>query len=344
VVPFAVELARVTLMLAKELELAEAKKTEDADGLLVFEKPLPLDNLEKQIICADALFTDWPKADAIIGNPPYLGSRFLAQEHGYEYARKVHARFPEVPKMADFCTHWFRLAHDALTIGGRAGLVGTNTIRQNEGREASLDHIVKGGGTITEAVSTQVWSGDAQVHVSIVNWVKGDAPGARRLTTQVGENVDDPWKIEELETIPPTLSGTTNVSGALPLLGNQKPKCVFQGQNPVSRGFFLTEEQAVGMIKAEPKCREVIFPYMIGRDLVEDSAPSRWVIDFAQRDQFAAREYELAFEHVKTYVMPEVISKADAEKVATGKDSTRWTRMAEKWWQFRDYQPGRCPH
>jgi len=340
IVPFAVELARVTLMLAKELELAEAKKTEEADGLLVFEKPLPLDNLEKQIICADALFTDWPKADAIIGNPPYLGSRFLAQEHGYDYARKVHARFSAIPKMADFCTHWFRLAHDALPPGGRAGLVGTNTIRQNEGREASLDHIVKGDGTITEAVSTQVWSGDAQVHVSIVNWVKGDAPGAKRLTTQVGGNVDDPWKIEELETIPPTLSGTTNVSGALPLLGNQKPKRVFQGQNPVSRGFFLTEEQAAGMIKAEPKCREVISPYMIGRDLVEDSAPSRWVIDFAQRDQFAAREYELAFEHVKTYVMPEVISKADAEKVATGKDSTRWTRMAQKWWQFRDYQPG----
>src|SRR5260221_6547316 len=108
VVPFAVELARVTLMLAKELELTEAKKTEAADGLLVFENPLPLDNLEKQILCADALFTDWPKADAIIGNPPYLGSRFLAKEHGYDYANKLYARFPGVPKMADFCTHWFR--------------------------------------------------------------------------------------------------------------------------------------------------------------------------------------------------------------------------------------------
>src|SRR5581483_6194914 len=28
------------------------------------------------------------------------------------------------------------------------------------------------------------------------------------------------------------------------------------------------------------------------------------------------------------------------EKIATGKDSTRWTRMANRWWQFRDYQPG----
>jgi hypothetical protein len=269
-----------------------------------------------------------------------LPSRFLAQEHGYEYARKVQACFPDLPKMADFCTHWFRLAHDALPPEGRAGLVGTNTIRQNEGREASLDYIVANGGTITEAVSTQVWSGEAQVHVSIVNWMKGDEPGVKRLTTQVGESADDAWKIEEVTTIAPTLSSATDVSCANALAANRKPKCVFQGQDPVSRGFFITEEEASEIIAAEPTSREVIFPYMIGRDLVEDYAPSRWVIDFAQRDQFAARQYKLAFEHVKTRVMPEVITKAEAEKAATGEESTRWTRMANKWWQFRDYQPG----
>ena len=158
-VPFAVELARVTMTLAKELELTEAKKFKESDGLLVFEKPLPLDNLEGQIVCADSLFHPWPQADAIIGNPPYLGSRFLAKEHGYDYAQSLYERFPGVPKMADFCTHWFRLAHDALPTNGRAGLVGTNTIRQNESREASLDYIVAHAGAITEATSTEVWSG-----------------------------------------------------------------------------------------------------------------------------------------------------------------------------------------
>ena len=37
--------------------------------------------------------------------------------------------------------------------------------------------MVNNGGTITDAVSTQVWSGDAAVHVSIVNWVKGKEDG-----------------------------------------------------------------------------------------------------------------------------------------------------------------------
>src|SRR5213079_1983041 len=94
IIPFAVELAKVTLMLAKELEVIEAQKFVGTDQLFIEEKPLPLDNLDKNIICADALFTQWPKADAIIGNPPYLGSRYLAKEHGYEYANRVYEQFP----------------------------------------------------------------------------------------------------------------------------------------------------------------------------------------------------------------------------------------------------------
>ncbi|MDP1588506.1 MAG: N-6 DNA methylase, partial [Prosthecobacter sp.] len=249
ILPTAVEIARVTLTLAKELEVLEAEKLSDADGLYLPESPLPLDNLDKQIQCADALFTEWPKADAIVGNPPYLGSRYIAQELGYDYANKMYERFPGVPKMADFCTHWFRLAHDALPDGGRAGLVGTNTVRQNETREASLDHIVENGGTITEAVATQVWSGEAQVHVSIVNWVKGEEDGLKKLMTQKGDSTDGEWIVEDIEEISPGLSSKTDVSDALSLSANREPKRCFQGQNPVNAGFFLHPEEAAMMIR-----------------------------------------------------------------------------------------------
>ena len=95
------------------------------------EKTLPLDNLDENIVCADALFTEWPKADAIIGNPPYLDARKLNIEHGLEYVQRLRKAYPEVPGRADYCVYWFRKAHDQLVQGGRAGLVGTNTIRQN---------------------------------------------------------------------------------------------------------------------------------------------------------------------------------------------------------------------
>ena len=327
IIPFAVELAKVTLMLAKELEVIEAQKLAETDQLLIEEKPLPLDNLDKNVICADALFTEWPKADAIIGNPPYLGSRYLAKEHGYNYARKVHARFPNVPKMADFCTHWFRLAHDALPLGGHAGLVGTKTVRQAESRQASLDYIADNGGTITEAVA-------------IVNWVKGECAGTKRLLTQLGDAVDSPWQIEELSGIGPSLRTGIDVADAEVLITNEKAKKCFTGQNPVNAGFFLTPEKTADMLKADPRNRDVLFPYMIGRDLVEHYGPTRWIIDFGKRDLFNARSYALPFAHVETHVMPKVVARAEKEKADTGKEVTRYTRIAQRWWQFYDYRPG----
>jgi len=338
--PFAVELAKVTLMLAKEQEVREAAKLAGPDCLLSLENPLPLDNLDKNILCADALFAEWPEADAIVGNPPYLGSRYVAQELGYDYARRVQERFPSVPKMADFCTHWFRLAHDVLPDNGRAGLVGTNTIRQNESRIASLDYIVSAGGTITDAISTQKWSGEAAVSVSIVNWIKGAEGGTKRLITQQGDHVNSPWSMEEMQNIPPTLSSSFDVTGAKTLDANSKPKKCFQGQNPANTGFMLAPEEALSLLAKHPDHKAVLFPYIIGEDMLGQNSPSRWIIDFAKRDLFEAHAFPAAFDILKIRVMPDVLERAERERRETGKEKTRWTRMAEKWWQFRDYQPG----
>ncbi|MBA2242932.1 MAG: hypothetical protein H0W04_08605 [Chthoniobacterales bacterium] len=169
-------------MLAKELEVIEAQKLAEGDQLLIEEKPLPLDNLDKNIICADALFTDWPKADAIIGNPPYLGAKRMKPEHGAEYVNKLRKVYPAIRGMADYCVYWFRKAHDELPSGARAGLVGTQNIRNNNSRPGGLGHIVDEGGTITEAISNQVWSGEAAVHVSSSIGSKVKSPVKRCFT------------------------------------------------------------------------------------------------------------------------------------------------------------------
>ena len=165
---FAVELARVTLMIARKVAI---------DLCDLHDQPaLPLDTLDENIVCKDALFTEWVKADAIIGNPPFLGGKHLRLNLGDEYIDRVFKRFPDVKDSVDFCAYWFRLAHDQIGEKGRAGLVGTNSISQGKSRVAALDYVVQHGGVIYDAVSTQVWSGEANVHVSIVNWVKEPSP------------------------------------------------------------------------------------------------------------------------------------------------------------------------
>src|SRR5699024_2004911 len=117
------------------------------------------------------------------------------------YANKVRNAYPGVPGRADYCVYWFKKTHGHLKEGKRAGLVGTNTIRQNYSREGGLDYIVGNEGTITEAVSTQNWSGDANVHVSIVNWIKGKQDGPKKLFYQVDEKINDVFEVFNLEKI-----------------------------------------------------------------------------------------------------------------------------------------------
>jgi hypothetical protein len=151
--------------------------------------------------------------------------------------------------------------------------------------------------------------------------------------------VDSPWETYELPVINPALSVGTDVTGAQVLAANAKPKRVFQGQKPNHEGFFLTPDEAHAMVHAHPDHRDVLFPYLIGRDLVEEAGPSRWVIDFAKRDVFEARRYPAAFDRIRSLVMNDIVAKAEKEKAETGKENGVWARMADRWWIFERHRP-----
>jgi len=78
--PLGIELAKITLSMAKKFA---------CDNLDAFTKqlrfwgehdaPLPFDNLDANFIKDDALFVEWPQADAIIGNPPYQSKNKMGE-------------------------------------------------------------------------------------------------------------------------------------------------------------------------------------------------------------------------------------------------------------------------
>lgn len=306
--PFAVELAKVTLMLGKKLAIDEEQKSIESVQLNVpieLESALPLDNLNRNIKCKDALLTAWEKADAIIGNPPYQAKNKMQKEFGREYLNQIREAHPQVPGRADYCVYWFRIAHDNIKTDGHVGLVGTNTIRQNYSREGSLDYILQHGGTITEAVSTQVWSGDAVVHVSIVNWKKGVQKGTKRLFTQVGDQIDSPWTIEKVDEINGNLSTATDTSSAKILSCNKQPKLCYQGQTHGHESLLLSKEHAQNLLENEPNSSEVIFPYLIGDDILSSSIPkpSRYIIDLHEKDLIEASQYKSIFKRLEDTVL-----------------------------------------
>ena len=330
--PFAIELARVTLIIARKVAI---------DKLGLHENPLPLDTLDKNIVCKDALFEDWVKADAIIGNPPFQSKNKMQQEFGNNYVRKLREKYPDIPGRADYCVYWFRKTHDQLKIGGRAGLVGTNTIRQNYSREGGLDYIVANNGTITEAVSSQVWSGDAAVHVSIVNWVKGEYQGKKKLYTQLGDSLDSPWQVLELDRINSALSAGFDVTQAKKIIANANSEACYQGQTHGHEGFLLSPEEAAVFLQ-DRKSKPVIYPYLTGDDILShpQSLPSRYAIDLNKcADPSLAMKYSQAFAHVKKYVMPTIQANAEDEKKKTGKETGPRQTHFRRWWKYWRYRP-----
>lgn len=372
VLPFAVELAKVTLSLAPKLA---------SDELHTSEKTLPLDNLDSNITVTDALIdaagnrAPWPKADVIIGNPPFLGAKRLKPERGADYVNKVRKAYPDVPGMADYCVYWFRRAHDHLPAAtpddpyaGRAGLVGTQNIRNNQSRVGGLDHIVKDG-VIVEAVENMPWSGEANVHVSIANWVKKPQtkateaalliPKKRRLWTKIDPKLelfdqDTPspnprivtrgkrGKIRRDKTyemvvhgfgvIGPALSLETDTSTARVLRCNARPQCVFQGNTPGHDGFVVSPSDAARIAAGDEASAQCVFPYLIGRELVAgDGRPDRWIIDFGQADMIKASAARTAFAWLEKHVLPTIRKRAADEADRDVRETVRRDQL-DRWW------------
>lgn len=300
--PFAVELARVTLMIARKVAIDKFNLTEAA---------LPLDTLDDNIVCKDALFSDWVKADAIIGNPPFLGGKKLRQELGDNYTEKVYQQFPEVKGQTDFCVFWFRKAHNNLDAQGRAGLVGTNSISQNVSRNASLDYIVSQNGFIYEAVSTQVWSGEANVHVSIVNWSK-ENPAQYFL-----DNI-------QVSRISTSLTNQVSIENTKRL--NVNKNYSFESCGLRGKGFIVSQEEANKWIMEDPVNQQVLTPMIDGRGLIYPWEKLNWVIDFANMTIEEASIYEKPFERVKNTVKPE-------------REKQKRASRQKYWWRFGEYAP-----
>ena len=327
---FGLELAKVALSIGRKMS---------ADECNVHDPSLPFDDLESNFSSEDALFAKWPEVSAIIGNPPFLSSKKMKIKLPVEYVNKVRKQFKDVPGRADYCVYWLRKAHDNLKNGQRAGFVGTNTIRENYSREGGLDYIVKNEGTITSAVSTQVWSGEAHVHVSIVNWIKGKVQGKKKLFTQLGNKVTSPWKIETPKKINSSLSSKISVKDAYTLKVNRKPKKCFQGQITGSSGFYLSKEKYKIYIKKNKKNSEVIFPLFVGRDLLGNKRiPERFVIDFGQMSILEAKRYKEPFQHIKNTVLLDVKNKAENEIKKHGKPKD-WNAHLNHWWRHWRNRP-----
>jgi len=292
--PYAAELARVTIWIGEIQWMLNHGFAYRRDPIL---RPL------NSIATMDALLdlsdptnpreAEWPAAEFIVGNPPFLGNRLLRRGLGDESTEALWSVFDgRLPHSSDLCCYWHEKARAQIATGKtrRAGLLATQGIRGQANRRV-LGRINETG-AIFFARSDEPWvlSG-AAVHISFV----GQDGGGERDRTLDGRPVAE---------INADLTSGIDVTKARPLRENLG--IAFMGVITVGP-FDISHPVASEMLVAPNPHRrpnmDVLRPWMNGRDLTSRSR-NRWVIDFGDRSERDAALYETPFAYALEHVKP----------------------------------------
>lgn len=309
--PYAFELAQTTLWIGY-LQWIQA------NGFGVPAEPIlrEMDNFKNMDAIIDLSDPDnpkepeWPEADFIVGNPPFLGDKKMRGELGHEYVEALRRLYSgRVPAGADLVTYWFEKAREQIEQEDckRAGLLATQGIRGGSNRKV-LQRI-KETGDIFFAASDREWILDgAMVHISMVGFDRG---------TEHERVLDG----KPVETIHSNLSASANVTKALPLSINSGVGFIGSCKGGP---FDIEEAEALSLVTANgnPHGRpnsDLVRPVVNTKDLTTQRR-QRWIIDTSDLGLDIASRYTEPFSIVVQRVKPSRLSNRDKG-------------LRENWWR-----------
>ncbi len=316
--PYAAELARVTIWIGEIQWMLSHGFAYRRDPVL-----RPLENIRT----GDALLdlsdparpreADWPAAEFIVGNPPFLGNRLLRRGLGSEYTEALWSVFDErLPHSSDLCCYWHEKARAQIASGQtrRAGLLATQGIRGQANRRV-LQRINESGAIFfARADDPWILSG-AAVHISFVGQDNGSEAERTLNATPV-------------ERINPDLSSDIDLTTARRLAEN------------VGRAFYadvkgghfeVNRREAAEMIRAPNpdgrSNRDVVRPWINAKDITERPR-DRWIVDFGvAMPEADAALYEAPFKYVREHVFP-------------FRRNVRRASYRDRWWLHEEPTPG----
>lgn len=253
---------------------------------------------------------DPPGFDAILGNPPFQGGQRLAGALGPDYRDYLINHIAGGRRgSADLCAYFFLRAAALVRTPGQIGLLATSTIAQGDTREVGLDRLCADGLEIVRATASAPWPGAARLAVAEVWLRRGPWAGERVLGGRAVPAISPALTAGRADR-PHRLRANLGLS--------------FIGSYVLGLGFVLTPAEALALIAADPRNRDVVRPYLGGDDLSRaiDHAPSRWIIDFRDWPLERAAQYQECLARVRERVKPQ-------------RDRVRFSPHArEHWWLY----------
>jgi hypothetical protein len=315
--PYAAELARVTIWIGEiQWMLNHGFAYRRNPVLRALDSIATMDALLDLTDPANPREAEWPAAEFIVGNPPFLGGSLLRSGLGADYTETLWSVFDDrLPHTSDLCCYWHEKARAQIAARQtkRAGLLATQGIRGQQNRRV-LERISESGG-IFFARSDEPWilSG-ANVHISFV----GQDDGSETDRTLDGQPAAD---------INPDLTSGLDLTRARRLRENLG--VAFEGDK--KGGPFEIDATAAESMLARPNPdgrdnRDVVRHWTRGSDITGRSNYT-WIIDFGvDMSEAEAALYEAPFEYVRRVVKPL-------------RDTNRRAGRARRWWIHSEAVP-----
>lgn len=275
---------------------------------------------------------NWPAADFVVGNPPFIGDKRMRQMLGDGYVDALRSTYPELPESIEFVQFWWHkgalLARDNKI---RAfGLITTNSIRQTFNRRTLQAHMEEGL-RISFAVPDHPWvenSDGAAVRIAMtVGCVQTNPLGILQTVIEEkdidgGMDGKEVTFSEERGLIHADLRIGANVNASTPLKANAGISHV--GMIPYHPKFLITPDEAaalgLGTIK---ELDRHIKEYRNGRD-VTGKPRGLFVLDM-----FGINSHEMRDKFPSVYQW--ILTKIKPTRDQDPRKSHR-----ENWWIFAE--------
>lgn len=275
---------------------------------------------------------EWPEAEFIVGNPPFIGGKDMRAELGDGYAEAAWKARPQVPGGADFVMHFWDHAAELLrrkapNVLRRFGFITTNSVTQTFSRRVIERHINgKEPLSLVYAVPDHPWmkaADKAAVRIAMTVAQRGEREGVLADVVSEAElNTDTPQVM--LETAAGKVRANfvigADLSSARPLSANEALSS--RGVSLHGAGFIVTPSQAssLGLGKVLGLDRYIL-SYRNGRDVAQRPR-GVMVIDLYP---LASEEAQLQFPAVYQHLLENVRPEREQNNRATYRDN---------WWVF----------
>lgn len=271
---------------------------------------------------------DWPPADFIIGNPPFIGAGPMRAALGDGYVEALRSAYPDVPDSADLVMFWWEKAANAVRAGHsrRFGLITTNSLKQTFNRRVVQRHLQADPPLkLSFAIPDHPWvdsSDGAAVRIAMTVGSCDKQAGVLQTVTKewnAGGEGDEVTLAAFSGEVHADLRIGADVASAKTLAANSGISSA--GFKLHGAGFIVTEEQAAELIDMEVNSKQLIKPYRNGRDLA-DKPRGVFVIDAFGFSVESLREYHPAlYQHL-------------AERVKPERDQNTRAVYRDNWWLF----------